>query len=723
MNNPLHMPRYEKVEDILGGLYRTFKVPLEFFDIHERLLFSFGTGGEETSHPGGFQLPTIAGKGAIPICHMGNVIGTVAVCLPTEEKTEIASYIAYCLENSLKLEMEIEDLSSEIVSLYEELSLLYSISNKMGSEMDVDTICRQVLEEVDKLLSPQNLSLMLLDSSKKRLYTRHSTGRNSESARSFTADISAGLIGHVLQTGEAVTVCDIRADKRITLPYPAKSILCVPLMTDNRALGLLLVCDKRSGEEFWSRELKLMTMFASEVAASIRKAQLYENNNKMFINTVEALASAIDAKDPYTYGHSKRVAQFSLSVCEKLGMPKGNRKFVELAALLHDIGKIGTPESILNKPGKLKPEEIDKIKEHPAKGAEILSNIEEFSEIIKWIRHHHEWYDGKGYPDEISAEHIPLEARIITIADAYDAMTSDRPYRKGMPPFEAIKIMEEFNRSQFDPEILKEFRRIIMNGNIFAGPGTMMVPSSLYQRASTSSRDIVAVCAPDGGQKKTSPPGSLSPGEGNAACVEHGSANVQGGKTLSAPIPDDGTESKGLMHLPAFTGKRKLLQGLVLTTALLLFSFPLFQLRDKSATGARKNTGDKTHLSMNKRVDLRPTPESAQQAGKQFAYIKFRVRPWGEIYLDGKKQGVSPPLNQLQVKKGNHTIVIKNKALKPYRRNITLHPQEQLLIEHRFIARTQISTRNSAVRKREKIPPTTNRKMNPAAFTAPIAPK
>lgn len=723
MNTSLHMPRYEKVGEILGGLQRKFKVPLEFYDLQERLLFSFETGGGETPYPGGYQMRSGAAKDGTPICHMGNMIGTLAVCLPPGANSEVASYIAYCLENSLKLEFEIEDLSSEIVSLYEELSLLYSISNKMGSEMEVDAICNQVLEEVDKLLSPQNMSIMLLDSSKKRLYTRHSIGRNFESARSFTTDISEGLIGHVFQTGDAATICDIRADKRITLPYPAKSVLCVPLLTDNRAIGLLLVCDKRSGDEFWSRELKLMSMFASEVAASIRKAQLYENNSKMFINTVEALASAIDAKDPYTYGHSKRVAQFSLSICERLGMPKGNRRFVELAALLHDIGKIGTPESILNKPGKLKPEEIDKIREHPAKGAEILSNIEEFSEIVKWIRHHHEWYDGKGYPDEISAKSIPLEARIITIADAYDAMTTDRPYRKGMPPTEAIKIMEEFNRSQFDPEILKEFRRIILNGNIFADPGPVKVPSSIRHHVNIPARNVVAGRSQDHIHARNSASTPFLHGKDAVNRFDHGGANVPAGKLFPLLKSHKAKIGRWFAGISSLAGKRALSAGLVPATVMLSIALSVVLLRNKSSEAPHVSAGYKTQVTAGKRAGMMPVPVLARQAESSDAFIKFRVRPWGEIYLDGKKQGVSPPLKHLHVKNGEHRIVIRNKALKPYRRNIALGPKEQLVIEHSFTTKAQFPAGNSVRRKKEISLPKTGGKINPAAFTAPISPQ
>jgi putative nucleotidyltransferase with HDIG domain len=454
----------EKLEETLKTISVKFNTPFVFLDTSGEVLVSVATEGACSGCMAGSFRSMEAF--AVPVRHLTDVIGSLAVPRDFPRDREIAAAAAYCLETVLRLEAEIEDLSSEIVRLYEELALTYSLSSKLGSEMDVDTICRRVLEEADKMLSASNMSIMLLEGDTEILRTRYCIGRDAGAAREFTMDSTSEFIGHVFRQGEPVTVCDIHRDCRFTLPYPAKSILCVPLVTDDRTIGLLLASDKLSGEEFWSQELKLMGMLATETAASIRKAQLYENISNMFINTVESFATAIDAKDPYTYGHSRRVARISVSICNELGMEKKETKLVELAAYLHDIGKIGTPEDILHKPGTLKPEEFEKIKEHPAKGAAILSNIKEFSEIIKWIKHHHEWYDGKGYPDRIAAEHIPIEARIITIADAYDAMTSDRPYRKGMPPLEVIKIMEEFTRSQFDPDILSVFRRLMDEGKI-----------------------------------------------------------------------------------------------------------------------------------------------------------------------------------------------------------------------------------------------------------------
>ncbi|MFA7406005.1 MAG: HD domain-containing phosphohydrolase, partial [Pelobacteraceae bacterium] len=243
-----------------------------------------------------------------------------------------------------------------------------------------------------------------------------------------------------------------------SLPTSFRAALCVPLVTDNRTIGLLIAQDKISGEEFLSPEIKLLDALSGEIAGAIKKAQLYDRINRLFISTVEALASAIDAKDPYTYGHSRRVAQIATTICKEIGMSRDEIHMTKLAALLHDIGKIGTPEYILQKPGRLNPAEVKKIQEHPSQGAQILSPFDELKDFVCWIKHHHERYDGEGYPDKILAEDIPLPSRIIAIADSFDAMTSDRPYRKAMNPGLALDIMNDHAGSQYDPGLFEAFK-------------------------------------------------------------------------------------------------------------------------------------------------------------------------------------------------------------------------------------------------------------------------
>jgi putative nucleotidyltransferase with HDIG domain len=455
-----------KLEELLARLAAGFGVALFLEDADGRLLAASAAVCEERSCRSLAVCQRNRTLCREPLFVREQPAGCLAVCLPEDGSRGLAAGIGRALESSLALEAEIENLSSEIVGLYEKLSLIHTVSGRLGSEMDMDTICRMVLLEAERVLAVSTIFIMLLDGNCGDLTIRSALGSGARAVEGFRTPSASGLVGHVFRQGAPVTVCDIAVDGRLTLPYPATSVLCVPLITDARPIGMLIATDKLSGEEFWSQELQLMGIFAPEVAATIRKASLYNEINKLFLSTVEALATAIDAKDPYTYGHSRRVARYAMAICNELGMKRDRVQDVELASLLHDIGKIGTPESILCKPDRLQPDEFEKIKEHPATGAEILSTISELGEIITWIRHHHEWYDGQGYPDRIAAASIPLEARVIAVADAFDAMTSDRPYRKGMSAGAVLKIMEQFNRSQFDPHILQAFSRCVAQGSI-----------------------------------------------------------------------------------------------------------------------------------------------------------------------------------------------------------------------------------------------------------------
>jgi putative nucleotidyltransferase with HDIG domain len=455
-----------KIEEALASLSTGFEAPLLILDNQGKVLMSAGTNCRDRESFNSSE----CGDGKMlfsePFYFKERRVGTLAMCLDSGNGKEVAPGIARSLESFLGLEGEIVNLSSEIVRVYDELSLIQKVSGMLGNEMDIERICRLVLEEGDKILSVTTFFIMLLDAERQELYSRFAIGRDRDAIFGYRVSGTEGLFGHVFRQGEPVTVCDIAVDGRLELPFPATSVLFVPLIADTKPVGMLIATDKLSGEEFWSQELQLMGIFASEVSSALQKANLYEEINTLFLSTVEALATAIDAKDPYTYGHSRRVAELTVAISNEMGMPKDRVRKLELASLLHDIGKIGTPESILRKPGMLQPEEYEKIKEHPAKGAEILSMIAGFKEIVTWIRHHHEWYDGKGYPDRIAAEHIPIEARILAVADSYDAMTSDRPYRKGMPSDAVLNIMGQFSRSQFDPVILEAFERCLLQGTV-----------------------------------------------------------------------------------------------------------------------------------------------------------------------------------------------------------------------------------------------------------------
>jgi putative two-component system response regulator len=197
----------------------------------------------------------------------------------------------------------------------------------------------------------------------------------------------------------------------------------------------------------------------------MRTSDLVDQQHSLFLSTVKSLVSAIDAKDEYTRQHSTRVTEFTLKIAKSMGYSEKELGDLELASLLHDVGKIAVPESILSKPGRLTDQEFALIKEHPARGENILKPVLELKEIAKVVRAHHEHYDGTGYPDGLKGREIPLGARIMAVADAYDSITSERPYRKAASHRFAVKEIIRCSGTQFDPEVVEHFLEI---GNILA---------------------------------------------------------------------------------------------------------------------------------------------------------------------------------------------------------------------------------------------------------------
>lgn len=255
--------------------------------------------------------------------------------------------------------------------------------------------------------------------------------------------------------------------------------VCIPSYFRDDLLGVLLLGDKNNGKKFGQEELDFFSALASDVAMSIRNAQLFQElevqmNKKynLFIQTTIALAAAIDAKDHYTHGHIARVTSLSLEIAEKLKQ-KNKKVFSEkllehlhIASLLHDIGKIGVPESILNKDGPLSEDEKKKMEEHPMVGTTILQPIKELEDAILGVKYHHEKYDGSGYPEKLKGKQIPLIASIISVADTFDAMTTDRPYRTGLSIEEAIKEIKRVSGTQFDPEVAQALIELHREGKI-----------------------------------------------------------------------------------------------------------------------------------------------------------------------------------------------------------------------------------------------------------------
>ncbi|MBI5836740.1 MAG: HDOD domain-containing protein [Candidatus Eisenbacteria bacterium] len=254
--------------------------------------------------------------------------------------------------------------------------------------------------------------------------------------------------------------------------FHAGNFLLVPLPQQNELGGILCVGTLERRHRFQDSDLKYLELLATFAASALRSIRAVEDAQNFLIATIRSLSTALDARDPYTRGHSERVAMYSLGVLNELeaarpdGFPEGFRDSVRLGAMLHDIGKIGVPDSILHKPDKLTPEEFDSMRSHTDMGASIVGGVRNTRDILDAIRFHHERFDGTGYPRGLKGEIIPMIARIVGIADAFDAMTSDRPYRKGSAPEFAVEQIRNMAGIHFDPEVVDALGRAFESGQL-----------------------------------------------------------------------------------------------------------------------------------------------------------------------------------------------------------------------------------------------------------------
>jgi HD-GYP domain-containing protein (c-di-GMP phosphodiesterase class II) len=362
------------------------------------------------------------------------------------------------LQDLITTGYELFNLSSEIVRNYEELALLYDLSIKLSAQSDLDRICEIIADEVQSVLPVKNLSILLADPKSGVLRSQIAVGRDGRRHPPFQLEPGQGITGRVAESGQPLIVCDIGQDPAFTpVGYPITSLLSVPMTLGRKTMGTINISDKLDGKEFTTYDLKLILAIAAEAAVALENARLFFEVKDLFLSTVKSLVMAIDAKDPYTHFHSLRVSEVSAILSEELGLPPPEVEQIKLAALLHDVGKIGVPEKILLKPGKLTHHEWKAIKQHPLHSVQILEHVKQFSHIIQWVRHEHEHYNGTGYPDQLNGNDIPLPSRIIAVADAFDAITSDRYYRKARPEKEAVVILQKESGHQFDPAVVLAF--------------------------------------------------------------------------------------------------------------------------------------------------------------------------------------------------------------------------------------------------------------------------
>ncbi|MFZ5767260.1 MAG: PocR ligand-binding domain-containing protein [Bacillota bacterium] len=415
------------------------------------------------SRPGGGTPEERRPAVALPLIVGGQVTGVLTIGGRPEGAGFAEDETAFLttLGTSLGLALENARLFRELKLRAAMLEWLIEVGRVVAGSLDVDVVVESALASVRDVLGAEWCVLRLLDEETGELVLKASVGMGPElQARAGRVRPEGSLLGKVLETGEPVVVEDLAAGgSDMHLPYYSaemRAVAVVPVRGVGKILGTLKVYSpvpRRWTEE----EVGYLGIVASQTGLALENARLYSSLREYYLSAVRALAAALEAKDVYTRGHSLRVARWARACARVLGLGAEEREQVYLAGLLHDLGKIGVREDILLKPGRLDEEEIKEMQGHPVVGAKILEPARFPAAVVAAVRHHHEDYGGGGYPAGLVGEEIPLLARIIRVADAYDAMTSARPYRQA---FGAQQAREELRRCagrQFDPRVVEAF--------------------------------------------------------------------------------------------------------------------------------------------------------------------------------------------------------------------------------------------------------------------------
>lgn len=281
--------------------------------------------------------------------------------------------------------------------------------------------------------------------------------------REVEAQIGVGNFGQAISNGIPLSVRAEVFGKESGRPL---SIMIAPLSNLKRTIGAVVVVFEEDREFIRQQTLKLLHILVDFFSLSLENAYLFGDLKSAYFYTIKAITNSIEARDPYTRGHSERVARYAKAIAEELGWDKNEMELIDWGGMLHDVGKIGIPDSILNKPGKLTDEEYNHIKLHPSIGAQIVQDISFLKSAIPYILEHHERFDSKGYPGGVVGKNISVQGRVLAVADAFDAMTSDRPYRKGLKAEDALDEISRNKGTQFDPEVARAFEKAWMSGKI-----------------------------------------------------------------------------------------------------------------------------------------------------------------------------------------------------------------------------------------------------------------
>lgn len=399
----------------------------------------------------------ISSSMCVPIKYYNDVIGVISISDRLngekfeQEDLALLESVSYYVAIALKNAKLYEELDSKLLIL----SSLQIMTGLINSDLESNKMF-EVVEKMISRIMPEVKDIYILqyDAEKRKLWNE---------SYDFIIEKDSSMFGYILQKGEPVILSadDKKFFTHIEIDF-MRNAAAVPFRIKSEFVGLIIVTDKK-GISFTDNDLKLLNIICNGLAIAIKNKRLYSELEFSYYMSVRALANAIDASDTYTHGHSLRVTEYALLIGRQMKMDEETLKSLQFSALLHDVGKISIKSEVLSKPGSLTEEEYEMIKKHPQNGATIIAPVEIFKEKIPGVKYHHEKFDGTGYPEGLKGEEIPLLARIIAVADAFDAMTSTRPYRNALTDEIAEKEIIKNSGYQFDPEISKLFIDILKN--------------------------------------------------------------------------------------------------------------------------------------------------------------------------------------------------------------------------------------------------------------------
>ncbi len=344
-------------------------------------------------------------------------------------------------------------ITQNLSDCYEELSLVYHISSGMQVDREPNDYFHDVCRDVGQVIEASAIGYVVQDSD--GVLHAEVLGRITDASR-LAQRFGQDLFEVLQERKQPMVIDDLAEHAKLGWMAAARNLMAAPLLRKGRLLGGLFALEK-GRTDFDSVDLKLLNAIAESTAVYLENSMLFGDVQHLVMGLLHSLTAAVDAKDTYTCGHSERVAMLARKLAQEAGFSEKQCERVYMAGLLHDVGKIGVPDGILSKPGKLTDMEFARMKEHPAIGARILADIKQVQDLIPGVLHHHERYDGRGYPHKLEGEAIPQLGRLLCLADSFDAMTSTRSYSRARPVTDAVAEIRRTTGTQFDPKLAQVF--------------------------------------------------------------------------------------------------------------------------------------------------------------------------------------------------------------------------------------------------------------------------